>query len=201
MKKLISIVLFAVLALPVFAQEETQEQKWTVKATAGYFPTVPVIASIFGVIFIGVATAANEDANETVDIDIPPYCSVEAIYSFNERWSAGVSSGYTGCAWKTVDKTTKEVKLDENGKPRITYFSLIPVTLEGRCNYLNKPDVKLYGSLEAGVLLSLGSEFSVVPDIQLNPIGVEFGHRFFGLAELGIGMNYTGIRGGIGYRF
>ena len=61
--------------------------------------------------------------------------------------------------------------------------------------------MKLYGSLEAGVVISPDSDSQLIPDVQLNPIGVEFGKRFFGSVELGIGMNYTGVRGGIGYRF
>ena len=50
-------------------------------------------------------------------------------------------------------------------------------------------------------MFAVGGDFSVVPDIQLNPIGVEFGRRFFGMAEMGVGVNYFGGRLGIGYRF
>ena len=194
MKKLIAAVLLAALSLPAFAQEEP-EQKWTVRASSGYFPTVPILVDLFGALFVGVAIAANEDANETLDMDIPPYVGLEAMYSFNSRWSAGVGTGYLGTVWKIVDTTTKDVK-------SISYLTFIPLTLQGRCNYLNRPQVKLYGSLEAGALFAIGSgDFSVAPDLQLNPIGVEFGSNLFGLVELGIGMQYTGIRAGIGYRF
>lgn len=195
MKKLITIVLLAALSLPAIAQvNEVHEQKWTVKASAGYIPSVPYVASIFGAIFIGIAVAANEEANETLAIDIPPYCSLEALYSFNERWSVGLNTGYAGCAWKIVDKDTREVKSS-------TCLNLIPVTAVGRCNYLYRPAVKLYGSLELGAFLTVGGDFQAIPNIQFNPIGIEFGRRFFGLVELGIGMNYTGLKGGIGYRF
>lgn len=198
MKKLITIVLLSVLAVPVFAQDYDfePEERWTVKANAAYLPTVPILIDLFGGIFAGIAIGLNKDSNETLAFTTPPYISVEGLYSFNEDWSAGLSVGYCGTVFKTVDKDTREV----HNRSTIT---LIPINVEGRLNYMNRPKCKLYGSLEAGIFLNLdnGSGSPVVPDVQLNPIGVEFGRRFFGMVELGIGMNYTGVRGGIGFRF
>ena len=195
MKKLITIVLLSVLAAPVLAQDYDYEPG-TVKANAAYLPTVPILIDLFGGIFAGIAIGLNKDSNETLDFTTPPYISVEGLYSFNEDWSAGLSVGYCGTIFKTVDKDTREV----HNRSTIT---LIPINVEGRLNYMNRPKCKLYGSLEAGIFLTLGngSGSPVVPDVQLNPIGVEFGRRFFGMVELGIGMNYTGVRGGIGFRF
>ncbi len=197
MKKLITIVLLSVLAVPVFAQEYDyeQEEKWTVKAGAAYLPTVPILIDIFGGMFVGIAIGLNKDSNETLEFATPPFFSFEGLYSFNSDWSLGLSVNYCGTAFKTVDKDTREVH-------NATYMHFVPICVEGRLNYLNRPACKLYGSLEAGAFLSFGSgDFQLVPDVQLNPIGIEFGRRFFGCVELGIGMNYTGVKGGIGYRF
>lgn len=193
MKKLITLILMFALAAPVFAQEN-EEQKWTFRGSAGYLPSVPVLVSVFGAIVVGIAVGANEDNNEDLDIDIPPFYSIEALYSFNARWSVGISTGYTGCVWNIVDKDTRDVHSS-------SVHSFVPINAIGRCNYLNRPKVKLYGSLEAGVLLSAGESLGIAPDVQLNPIGVEFGSRVFGMAELGVGMNYTGLRLGLGFRF
>ena len=195
MKKLITIVLLFVLAVPVFAQDYDfePEQKWTVKANAGYFPTVPTIILPFVAIAMGLATA-NKDNNEKAEISLPPYTSVEGLYSINSKWSVGLSAGYFGSVYRIVD-------LDDNHEVSRTDLVFIPVAIEGRLNYLNRPKVKLYGSLEAGIVISPDADTDLSPDVQLNPIGVEFGRRFFGSLELGIGMNYTGVRGGIGYRF
>ena len=195
MKKLITIVLLSVLAVPVFAQDYDfePEQKWTVKANAGYFPTVPTIILPFVAIAMGLATA-NKDNNEKAEISLPPYTSVEGLYSINSKWSVGLSAGYFGNVYRIVD-------LDDNHEVSRTDLVFIPVAIEGRLNYLNRPKVKLYGSLEAGIVISPDADTDLIPDVQLNPIGVEFGRRFFGSLELGIGMNYTGVRGGIGYRF
>ena len=193
MKKLITAILLLALSTPLLAQEPV-EQKWTVRGSAGYFPSVPVIASLFGAIAVGIAVSANEDNNETLQIDIPPYLAFDLMYNFNSRWSAGLSTGYTGCVWNVVDKDTRAVHSS-------SYLTFIPVNAVGRCNYLNRPKVKLYGSIEAGVLLSAGDSLDLAFDAQLNPIGVEFGERLFGMAEAGVGMNYFGGRIGIGYRF
>lgn len=197
MKKLITISLLLALMVPAIAQDYDfePEEKWTVKANAAYLPTVPILIDLFGGIFAGIAIGLNKDSNETLDFVTPPYFSVEGLYSFNEDWSVGVSLGYCGTVFKTVDKDTREVH-------STSAITLIPINVEGRLNYMNRPKCKLYGSLEAGAFLSFGSgDFQLVPDVQINPIGVEFGRRFFGSVELGIGMNYTGIRGGVGYRF
>ena len=193
MKKLITAILLIALAVPVFAHEPV-EQKWTVRGSAGYLPSVPTIASLFGAIFIGVAVSANEDNNETLDIELPPYFGIDILYNFNSRWSAGLSTGYTGCVWNVVDKDTRAVH-------STSYLTFVPVNAVGRCNYLNRPSVKLYGSLEAGVILSVGGGMDVTFDAQFNPIGVEFGRKFFGMVEAGVGMNYFGGRIGVGYRF
>lgn len=201
MKKLITIVLLAALAVPVAAQElfteelaqpQPKEQKWTIRGSAGYYPTVPTVALPFIAIAIGLANNNNE--TEKTDITFPPFCQVEALYSFNPRWSAGLAVGYSGFEMIKKDKATGEIK----GR---SYFTLLPVTAVGRCNYLNRPAVKLYGSLELGAFFTIGGDFEVVPDVQLNPFGVEFGKRFFGLVELGVGLNYFGVNAGVGYRF
>lgn len=197
MKKLITAVLLLVMAAPVFAQyyDYEPEEKWTVKTSAAYLPTVPILIDIFGGMFAAIAIGLNKDANETLEFATPPFFSFEGLYSFNSDWSLGFSASYCGTAFKTVDKDTREVH-------NVSYMHFVPICVEGRLNYLNRPACKLYGSLEAGAFMSFGSgDFQLVPDVQLNPFGVEFGRRFFGMVELGIGMNYTGVKGGIGYRF
>lgn len=195
MKKLITAILLLALAMPVFAQEPV-EQKWTVRASYALLPTVPTIASLFGAIAIGVAMSANKDNNETLDIEIPPYFGIDILYNFNSRWSAGLSTGYAGCVWNIVDKDTRAVQSS-------SYFTFVPVNAVGRCNYLTRPNITLYGSIEAGVLLSVGDGFDLTFDAQINPIGVEriIYKKVFAMVEAGIGMNYFGGRVGIGYRF
>lgn len=194
-KILAAALLLVLLSSPVFAQEEPQDYKWTVRTSAAYLPSVPTLVSLFGAIVVGIATGVSEEKNETLDIHIPPYFSFDAMYSITPRWSVGLTTGYAGSIWNVVDKDTKAVHSS-------TLHTFVPVNAVGRFNYLNKPKVKLYGSLEAGAILSFGGgSFDVTPNFQVNPIGVEWGKRFFGMAELGVGMTYFGGRLGVGYRF
>ena len=194
MKKfLLSFVLLAALASPAFTQEQPV-RKWTARASAAYLPTVPAVASFFGALVGGIAISLNKDSNESLEIFMPPFFSIEALYSFNDMWSLGVDTGYCGSVFKIADKDTGDVS-------STSFLTLIPLLVEGRCNYLNRPVVKLYGSLEAGAMFSVGDSFDVIPSFQLNPIGIELGRRFFALAELGIGFNYIGGRAGVGFRF
>lgn len=194
MKRVIAAILLFALWVPVFAQEPQQEPRWTVRTSAGYIPSVPTLVSIFGAMAVGVAVGLSSDSNQKVDVSIPPYLGVDAMYSFNSRWSAGVSTGYTGSVMRVVDKETGAVN-------STNFVHFVPLTAVGRYNYLNRPSVKLYGSLEAGGLLSFGNDIQLTYNFQVNPIGVEYGNKFFGMAELGVGMNYFGGRIGLGYRF
>ena len=202
MKKLLTAVILMALSAPAFAQmapgpvaaPSADDARWTVKASAGYFPTVPVLVDLFGAIFVGIAVEANSSANEKLDISIPPYCTIEGLYHFNDRWALGGSAGYLGTVWKVVDKDTEAVHSK-------TYLTFIPLTVEGRYNYVSNPAFKFYGSIEAGALFADGDGFDVIPDFQINPIGLEFGRRFFGSIEFGAGVNYVGTRFGLGFRF
>lgn len=190
MKKSLAIILLLALSLPAFSQTQS-EQKWTVRASAAYYPSVPLVLLPF--IGIGVGLGADKDAGETSKLVFPPYASIEALYSFNERWSVGLDAGYCGIGGGVYNA-------DGTIKSKIN-LTILPIGIVGRCNYLNRPVVKLYGSLEAGAMLVLQDDFQVVPEVQLNPIGIEFGRRFFGLLEAGFGFNYAGLRAGVGYRF
>lgn len=67
-----------------------------------------------------------------------------------------------------------------------------------RFNYFNRKYVHLYSSVGAGFLLY---DWRVVPQIQLVPVGVSFGGKLFGFAELGAGSLFLGGNIGIGYKF
>ena len=191
MKKLLTVIILLALAIPVLAQGY-QDTKWTVRSSAAYIPSIPYI--LLPWIGIAESLSADEDAGEEAKIDFPPYVSAEGLYSFNDRWGLGASLGFCGLSGKVV-------RADGTVKNRDS-FVLIPLTVVGRFNYVKNPAFKLYSSLEAGAFFSFSGGFSVVPDIQLNPLGAEFGgQKLFGLFELGFGMNYFGAKVGMGYRF
>ena len=212
MKKLTALLLALALALPCAARSgdgfvpEAEASApsaaapapapatttFTNRVGAAWFPTVPSLAFIFVAIVQGLAL---ED-DEQIKYSFSPVMSLEGLYSFNSRISAGVDVGYFTSSYVITKKETNEfVK-------KGSYIDLLTVMPEFRYNYLDREKVKLYGSVEAGVMMVLSGDFQVNFSAQLNPIGVEFGDtNFFGFTELGLGMNYFGARAGIGYRF
>lgn len=70
-------------------------------------------------------------------------------------------------------------------------------------NYLTKENLTLYGKVEAGIgVVNFDcTEPSLFFAAQASPIGVTFGHKFYGFAELSAGTLYQGGKIGFGFRF
>ncbi len=88
-------------------------------------------------------------------------------------------------------------------------MSLLPYA---RFTYINRKNVKLYSSLGIGLGYfhderPVETDYSSDrPDFmgiaaQFVPVGIMVGNRVYGMAELGTGTEYRGIRFGIGFRF
>ncbi|MCQ2144597.1 MAG: hypothetical protein MJY72_02525 [Bacteroidales bacterium] len=90
------------------------------------------------------------------------------------------------------------------GLHSMTTFALMP---ELRFTFHRWEKVNLYADLEAGVdVVNMECEKDQKPQCRfafnVTPIGIQFGaDRLFGLAELGLGSEWIGIKAGIGYRF
>lgn len=90
------------------------------------------------------------------------------------------------------------------GLHSMTTFAIMP---ELRFTYHRWDRLNIYADLEAGVdVVNFGCEKEQKPQCRfafnLTPIGVQFGaDRLFGLAEIGIGTQWAGVKAGIGYRF
>ncbi len=85
-----------------------------------------------------------------------------------------------------------------------------------RLNYANRPLFRIYSSLSIGLVAYCGDysdlrvpygniytpyDGSVSLAWQFSPLGCEIGRTVFAFAEIGVGHLYSGVRGGIGYRF
>lgn len=86
-------------------------------------------------------------------------------------------------------------------------YTMLSIMHMWRFTYLTHQTWSLYSSAGIGLCLgfdeSNGSESreALIPILQLTPIGVTFGRKFFILAETGFGTNLVGFRLGLGYRF
>lgn len=72
-----------------------------------------------------------------------------------------------------------------------------------RYNYKDTENFRLYSSIGLGLLFdgSRQGSFNTGLHLQLVPIGLSFGRKVFGFAELGFGTLYMGMNVGVGYKF
>ena len=82
------------------------------------------------------------------------------------------------------------------------YYTL---AIESVFNYMNKPNMRIYGLLGFGGTITNAPGFenfqtTVIPNFQINPFGMSFGDKVVGYFEVGYG--YKGIiNAGVAYRF
>lgn len=74
----------------------------------------------------------------------------------------------------------------------------VSALVTARFNYFNKPMVRIYSSIGLGLLVD---NSGLAPHLQVVPIGVTFGKRVYGFAEVGLGSLYMGGNIGVGYKF
>lgn len=138
--------------------------------------------------------------------------SAGVSYKFN-RWLSLGADLDLGFLWNE-----RFSAVDDSSKGVGTGVSLMLVP-KFRVYYVDRPSWRLYGFIGMGVAKYFGYDklkgadvdpysgtrefwdYSLRGALQFVPIGVEFGRRIFGFFETGVGNEYTGVRGGIGYRF
>lgn len=69
-------------------------------------------------------------------------------------------------------------------------------------NWLTKEKFRLYSGVGYGVLAGyVKGDGKPSHGFQITPVGVSYGKRFFGFAELGTGWMFFPARAGVGFRF
>jgi hypothetical protein len=117
-----------------------------------------------------------------------------ATVNISKRWDIGANVIYDRF-WQDFAE----------GRISGSYYSLQTMA---RFNYVNTDWVRLYSSFSVGGhlvthkedLSTLERSGELVPDMQLNCLGLSVGKTVFGFAEFGIGARGL-ISGGVGYRF
>lgn len=138
--------------------------------------------------------------------------SIGAEYLFARWFSLSFDASVEYFRRNVYDGTSGKIAGKESG----TAVTFMP---QAKFVYLNRPAVRLYGYIGVGFVKYFGFEVpealntnkyvattygggdSLCAAVQVVPIGVEAGHRFFGFAEVGGGYMFTGLRAGFGYRF
>ena len=136
--------------------------------------------------------------------------SIGFQYNLTRAFSVGVDAS-AEILWYDLYNSINRRKI---GRVTGTALSLLP---QIRLNYANRPMFRVYSSFSIGLVVYCGdySDMNVSYARINNPyyngsvnlawqfslIGCEIGRTFFAFAETGMGHLYTGLRGGIGYRF
>ena len=128
---------------------------------------------------------------------------ISAEFDFNFRKWFTLTVGLSGNgAFQDVFDVMSGAKA---GRNRGVAMSLLP---EARFNWLNRPLVRMYSSIGAGIGVTAYTKvgygypsFSWYPVFQVSPVGISVGRRVYWFAECGIGMQYMGGMTGIGVRF
>ena len=124
--------------------------------------------------------------------------SAEYGWNFSRAFSLALNAGFTPIWNSRFDGYTHERK-------SVNFASVIYFTGEARFTYVNKPKFRFYSSVELGMGAGIktgdngGSDASFV--LQVNPLGFEFGDKWFGRVKFGVGVENIGAQIGFGHRF
>lgn len=121
---------------------------------------------------------------------------VTAEYSINLKKHFTFAVGaYLSTGWNKVyeyDGTNKGSQLGFG-------LTIMPTA---RFKYISREAFNLYGSVGLGVMAGTFEEgLYAYPTFQLVPVGLTFGRKIYGFAEIGAGMLYIGGNVGMGFRF
>lgn len=129
------------------------------------------------------------------DVYMTGVISAEFSCYFKRWFSLAVSMNYNGVFGNTFSGIDDSVRSRDNG----VVVTLYP---QARFTYLTREYVRLYSAVGLGVsYATFRSRSELYPCFHLTPIGVTVGRKVFAFCELGTGMLFLGIMGGIGVRF
>ena len=212
MKKTSQIVI-SLAAVLLFAAPQANGQAFT-RDLSGTFEINAGISGVnfFELLFpysfgaIAHSSAAVEKCHDglesKMDITLPLHLNVSGRYYLTKWLGVGVSASF-GYMSQKIYKTTDSSR-EYKGTHCLQSYALMPSI---RFNYMSHPKCTLYGELQGGIgiykwdKICTENTMSKLFAFQIIPVGVSFGSKLYGFAELGIGVEWAGANLGIGYRF
>lgn len=146
------------------------------------------MASIYGDYYGAISTAGTLIAG--VDFKLNRVVAVTVDLGVNVMWRSSFSG----------------VSQQKTGTDTGVAVYLLPMA---KLYYIDRNFFRMYGTAGLGVGIYFGyptNSYDTFRDrmkceVQFVPIGIEFGRKFFGFAELGAGTIFVGAHAGIGYKF
>ena len=117
-----------------------------------------------------------------------PYIFAEYRYPVSEIVQVGLQVGYSNLKWTTTYYDADGTYADESN---YSYFLVMP---GAEIRYVQREKMKLYGNFMIGVAtvkhdLQEDTYKNSGMIFQLNPIGISYGDRIAGFAEMGVGFS------------
>lgn len=208
MKKLFTAIAIAALSAGTLSardgferQADLQDRGWEINAGAS-------LVNYFNLLIYILPAALTNDPDDGLEnsseFSWPGSFIIEPRYNFNSWFSAGLNcQAQIMNDHKYKTETDSETGVETKKYAGTSRFHVYTVMPSARFKYMNHPKCTLYGSAQAGLALYLinGGKPQPIFSFQINPIGVTFGSKLYGYAELGIGTQWFGGHLGIGYRF
>ena len=160
------------------------DYSWEVRAGWGYAPVSGLI--LYALSSLNHSSGSEAESNGIATGDL----SVDMARKVNRWLAIGADMSWSRFSGRGND----------GRKHLMDMYAVMPqVTM----NYLTKENLTLYGKIEAGIGIIVFDCAGASPFFaaQASPIGVCFGHRFYGFAELSAGTLYQGGKIGLGFRF
>lgn len=85
------------------------------------------------------------------------------------------------------------------GEVERTYYFNTMLVFYG--NWLTKKNLRMYSGIGYGTVNNRIDNGHIYHGFQITPVGISFGNKVFGFAELGMGWMFFPARAGIGVRF
>lgn len=122
---------------------------------------------------------------------------VGAEYKFNHWIGVGVDLGATFYYHNSYDAINP-------GSEKFRLGAAISLMPKVKMFYMDRPKCRLYTSLSLGIAAYPGfylAEEKVRPAYQMTMFGVEFGKDLCGFVETGFGIQFSGLKAGVAYKF
>lgn len=204
MKKVLILIGMAVILIsPLTAQEKTSFPRHYLSLSVGE-PWLNIIYSSWGGGhgYVPIDEWFRPEIYNKSKIELPAL-SLTYFYSINSWLMVGAEVYYWGAYTRVHERVTDEYMTTVG----VTCLSIAPAV---RFQYINRKYWGLYSGLSAGIFFNIdgaselyfgSNEYNYTkPAFQLTALGVRFGDRIYGTAELGLG-NKGIFSMGIGTRF
>ncbi len=201
---LLLVTMASLLTLPAFAQEESSLE---VSISSSLYPQLYAVTYGEDNTYEGSVLDIAYNQGHYGKCYVTPLVKAEYVRYFSKMWALSVGAG-ASFAWQDLTKSDGSHGHAFDG----VYLTTVPAI---RFVPLNHEKIKLYCAFGFGILQRINygvyyyssqdgykpNGYDIKPAVQWCPIGIQLGGKWHINAELGLGMEYMGVKFGAGLGF